>query len=71
MGWVLCVIQVRLRVPEISVAMDAKEFQILQDVGSHLAGEQVRCHTSLAYTPSLGVKVLRIMGLRYAHYRVP
>ena len=23
--------------------MDAKEFQILQDVGSHLAGEQVRC----------------------------
>lgn len=34
-------LQVRLRVPEISVAMDAKEFEILQDVASHLAGEQV------------------------------
>ena len=37
-------VQVRLRVPEISVAMDAKEFEILQDVAAHLAGEQVRVH---------------------------
>ena len=33
--------QVRLRVPEISVAMEAREFEILQDVASHLALEQV------------------------------
>ncbi len=38
--------QVRLRVPEISVAMDAKEFEILQDVAAHLAGEQVHCNST-------------------------
>lgn len=43
-------VQVRLRVPEISVAMDAKEFEILQDVAAHLAGEQVRVQpTTPAY----------------------
>ena len=28
-------------VPEIAVSMDAQEFQILQDVASHMAAEQV------------------------------
>ena len=33
-------LQVRVTVPEIAVSMDAQEFQILQDVASHLAAEQ-------------------------------
>lgn len=37
-----CCLQIRLRVPEIEVAMDAKEFQILQDVAAHLSAAQVR-----------------------------
>jgi hypothetical protein len=38
-------LQVRLRVPEITVAMDAKEFEILQDVAAHLSAAQVRAPT--------------------------
>ena len=34
-------LQVRVMVPEIAVSMDAQEFQILQDVASHMAAEQV------------------------------
>lgn len=50
-------VQVRLRVPEISVAMDAKEFEILQDVAAHLAGEQVRVHPT---TPAYWLSHLRL-----------
>ena len=35
-------LQVRVMVPEIAVSMDAQEFQILQDVASHMAAEQVK-----------------------------
>ena len=57
--------QVRLRVPEISVAMEAHEFEILQDVASHLAMEQVQLRKSICLTAE------RLLCLRADHLLEP
>jgi len=62
-------LQVRLRVPEISVAMDAKEFEILQDVASHLAGEQVHILQNLL--PCLRTICKSISNCLLCHYGPP
>ena len=50
-----------MTVPEIAVSMDAQEFQILQDVASHMAAEQVSLPS--AQPQRLQVSALPLSGM--------